>query len=122
MTVTRPFHVRLAEVFRWARANDWRPTYPNTRRLGQYSWTNAVHDPGNRKQGTLKVIVDISGDVEVRQLLTTRSGTGWVVIGWFRSGSGSGILDILAAMCVLPAEMSTAYRDGLRCGRKESAR
>lgn len=28
----------------------------------------------------------------------------------------------IAAMCVLPAEMSTAYRDGLRCGRKESAR
>ena len=110
MTAVRPFHVRLAEVLRWARANDWRPKYPTSRRLGQYTWTNEVKDPGNRHQSTLRVTVDISGDVQVRQRMTN----GWVAIGWFRSGSGRGVIDILAAMSVLPEQFSPAYRLGRR--------
>lgn len=105
-----PFHRRFAAVLRWARANDWKPRYPRTRRDGQYTWTNAVADPGDRRQSTLRVTVDISGTVEVRQLMTSGDrATGWVTIGQFRSGSGRGILDILAAMGVLPHELSPSF-------------
>lgn len=115
-----PFHQRLGEVLRWARANDWRPRYPGTRRLGQYTWTNAVTDPGIRRQSTLRVTVDISGTVEVRQLMTTSARTtGWVTIGQFRSGSGYGILDVLAGMSVLPVELSPSYTRALESTRRE---
>ena len=93
-------HRLFADVLRWARASDWRPVWPKNRELGRYTWSNKVPDPGARGQSTLWVSVDVSGEVEVRQMMTQ----GWVAIGWFRSGSARGIVDVLAAMSVLPPE------------------
>jgi hypothetical protein len=108
--VHRPFHERLADILRWARANDWRPKHPTSRRLGQYTWTNQVPDPGNRRQSTMRVTVDISGRTEIRQHMQT----GWVAVGWFNAGSGQAVVDVLAAMSVLPERFSRAYREGRR--------
>lgn len=102
------FHRQMADILRWARRNDWRPFYPSSRKLGQYNWTNRVRDPGTRKQSTLRVTADISGHVQVQQLMMTHRG--WVSIGTFWSGSGTGIIDVLAAMYVIPAQFSTRHQ------------
>ncbi len=101
---------RLADVFRWARANDWRPRYPRTRRDGQYVWTNEIPDPGNRQQSTMRVIVDAGGGLEVRQ----RMANGWVTLAVVRFGAWQTVPDVLAALYVIPHRYSTAYREGAR--------
>lgn len=100
----------LAEALRWARRNDWRPMHPRTRRDGQYTWTNAVRDPGIRTQSTLRVTVDVSGEVEVLQLMTQRHTTGWVRIAAVRTGCLRAVLDVLAALTVIPIEFSPTFQ------------
>ena len=101
---------RVGEVMRWARANDWRPRYPRTRRDGLYNWTNAVPDPGNRRQSTLTVSIDAAGALEVRQRMTY----GWVQIATVRFGAWQSPIDVLAALYVIPHEFSTAWREATR--------
>ncbi len=101
---------RVGEVMRWAYANDWRPIWSNNRRDGLYIWTNAVPDPGNRQQSTLRVTVDVSGTLEVRQRMTH----GWVNIAVVRFGGWQAVPDVLAALCVIPHRFSTAWREATR--------
>lgn len=113
----------LRNVLRWARANDWRPLYPRNRRDGSWSWTNQVPNPGNRRQSTLRVIVDISGQVEVHQLMT---GRGWIGVGTFRVGAGRSVVEILAAMWVIPDYLSPTFdrlsKDEFAAGRTDAIR
>lgn len=113
----------LPQILRWARANDWRPLYPSNRRLGSYSWTNQVREPGNRRQSTLRVIADISGRVEVHQHMTDR---GWVGIGSFQVGASRAIAEILAAMSVIPEYLSPRFgrlsKEEFAAGRTDAIR
>jgi hypothetical protein len=98
---------RVGEVMRWARANDWRPRHPRTRRDGQFTWTNEVPDPGSRKASTIRVIIDAGGVMEVWQRMTY----GWVNIAIVHFGAWQAPIDVLAALYVLPHEFSTAWKE-----------
>ncbi len=114
--MSRHMRTRLRDVLAWARANDWRPLRAGNRHAGMYSWTNEVPDPGNRQQSTIQVFIDTGvGWLEIRQ----RMATGWHRIAQISFGAWQAPLDVLAALCVIPQEHSTAWRDSRRQALRE---
>jgi hypothetical protein len=101
----------LTEPLRWARANSWRPLFPRTRRDGLHTWVNPPRVEGSRRYppGTLKVSVDVAGSVYVQRMTVD----GWVADLMCRVSCQRAVVDILAALDILPHQFSTAHPSGL---------
>lgn len=111
----------LTDPLRFAVMHGWRPLFPRTRRDGLHTWTNQPRGVGTaawladpvHRDPTLRVTVDISGEVTVMQLM---HHTGWIRIASVRVGHGRAVVDVLAALAVIPDCYSSAYLRGAEFG------
>lgn len=109
-----PLPVYLVDPLRWARIHGWRPLHPGSRRDGQHTWVTEPKDKATRRYspGTHTVTVDVGGMVSVRRM--TRDG--WVQDATVRVGSGRAVVDLLAALGLIPDCYSTPYLRGAEFG------
>lgn len=96
----------IAEALRAARANGWRPRYPQARCWRQWTWTSATQPPGLPPTGATHVTLD--GDwVHVKQFSDAQ---GWISGASVKATSARQAVDVLVAMGILPVELSSTGR------------
>lgn len=97
--------VLIADALRAARANGWRPRYPQARCLGQWTWTSVTQPQGLPPTGARHVTLD--GDwVHVKQFSDAQ---GWISGASVKATSARQAVDVLVAMGILPPYLSSAF-------------
>lgn len=96
----------LAAAIRWAYGDGWRPRWPELRRReGMRTWANVRWTRSLPPADALRVTLD------GRHLQVTRfnSAAGWVAIATVEAVSVVQVVDVLAALGILPPFLSSAY-------------
>jgi len=92
---------RVLATLRWARSRGWRPWFPGERRHGPVAW----------KRGDLRVVVD---GHDLRVFRTVYPCPPWLttptLIAHAHVTHARTVIDILAALDILPHTLATGYR------------
>lgn len=95
----------LANVYEWGREHGWRAIWASKRREGLWTWTNAPRRP-KRPYATAR---RITFDGRQLQVTAYTESIGWRALVTVEVSSITRVVDVLVALDILPAWLSSAY-------------
>jgi hypothetical protein len=95
----------LTEALRWTRSNGWVPRWPESRHTGQWTWANAEWPRMRPPLHAVRVVFD-GRDVQVTKF---NGADGWYATATVRVASVVHAVDVLVALGILPAWLSSSW-------------